>query len=105
MSLDTRGPGSTREETSEALLRALTDLQVDGESRIRWAILKQEVWRLLVELRASEGEACDPASRLRALIPAFVEDLTTDGVSVAAASQVETRLGEALRAVQDWPVV
>jgi hypothetical protein len=105
MSLDTPGPGSTRDQRTEALLRALTDLQADEEGRIRWAILKQEVWRLLVELRGSEGEASDPASRLRALIPALVEDLTTDGVSVATASLAETRLVEALEAVQDWPLV
>lgn len=102
---DPGGPGNTRRTQLDALQRALGDVLEDRKSQVRWVILKQEVWRLLVSLRMSEGKGITPAERFRGLIPALAYRMATNGESAEAVFFAQARLRDALEAVHDWPLV
>ncbi len=103
--LKERAPKSAHDQLSEAFLRALWDYQPIHGTWFQRAILKQEVWRLLVTFRASGRNNSGAIADFEAVIPGLVRRLELMGAEQETVLQVDQRLQEALEDVRDWPLV
>ena len=103
--LKERAPGSAHLQLAEGFLEALSDLQIDRRAWVQRAILKQEVWRLLVTFRASGKNDSGAIAEFEAIIPGLAYRLELIGAGQETVRQVEERLQEALEDVRDWPLV
>lgn len=103
--LKERAPGSAHHQLAEAFLRALSNKRTDDGTWVLRAILKQEVWRLLVTLRASGKDNSEAIAEFEAIIPGLAQRMELDGVGRGTVREVDEWLQEALEDVRDWPLV
>jgi hypothetical protein len=103
--LKDRIPGSPHQQLAETFLRALTEDQARHWTRVHRAILKQEVWRLLVTLRRSRRDDKGAITEFEAMIPGLTQRMEDIGVGSEAVQEIDERLSEALEDLRDWPLV
>ncbi len=97
--------GGAHHQLAEGFLRALSGEQNDHRTWVQRAILKQEVWRLLVTLRASGEDNSGAVAEFEALIPGLAQHMEMVSAEQEAAREVDERLREALQDVRGWPLV
>ncbi|MFH1763067.1 MAG: hypothetical protein ABIF09_02640 [Gemmatimonadota bacterium] len=98
-------PGSAHQRLAEDLLCALWNDREDDWNWVRRAILKQEVWRILVTLRGAGMNDSEAIAEVERIVPRLARRMEQFGVGQETVGQVHERLQEALKDVRDWPLV
>ena len=99
-----RAPGCAHHRLSEDFLRALWEDQTGHEARLRKAILKQEVWRLLVTMRMSGKASSEARAEFEQIALGLTERMGKVDEGPEAVREIDRRLREALGDLRDWPL-
>lgn len=103
--LKKRAPASAHQKLAEDFLGALWNNREGNWNWVRRAILKQEVWRILVTLRAAGMDDSEAIAEVEGIVPGLAQQLELNGAGRETVRQVHERLREALKDVRDWPFV
>jgi len=103
--LKDRIPGSPHEQLTETFIRALADDQARHRTRVHRAILKQEVWRLLVTLRRSRRNDDGAIAEWESIVSGLTQRMENIGVGRETVQKFDERLSETLEDLRDWPLL